>query len=108
MKATVLAIVLGVVVGAGATPVAAQFGPPPPPADPNAPVPTLANGKPDLSGSWQGAGGGQQGSGADMFRRGTPFQTKNCIVWTNQNADWGFMSATRLRYVQPRDKPEPW
>jgi hypothetical protein len=102
-----LALVLGVVVGIGATPVAAQFGPPPP-ADPNAPTPRLANGKPDLSGSWQGAGGGQQGSGGDMFRRCTPFQTKNCMEWTNQSEDWVFMSATRLDQRQPLYKPEFW
>jgi len=100
--------VLGVMAGAWATPVAAQFGPPPPPADPNAPVPKLANGKPDLSGSWQGAGGGQQGSGGDMFRRCTPFQTKNCMEWTNQSEDWVFMSATRLDERQPLYKPEHW
>ena len=104
MKATMFAIVLGLL----ATPVAAQFGAPPPPADPNAPVPKLANGKPDLSGSWQGAGGGQQGSGGDMFRRCTPFQTKNCMEWTNQSEDWVFMSATRLDQRQPLYKPEHW
>ena len=108
MKATMLALVLGVIVGAWATPVAAQFGPPPPPADPNAPMPKLANGKPDLSGSWQAAGGGQQGSGGDMFRRCTPFQSKNCMEWTNQSEDWPFMSATRLDQRQPLYKPEHW
>jgi hypothetical protein len=104
MKATMLAIVLGLL----AAPVAAQFGPPPPPADPNAPTPRLANGKPDLSGSWQGVSGGQQGSGGDMFRRCTPFQTKNCMEWTNQSEDWVFMSATRLDQRQPLYKPEFW
>jgi hypothetical protein len=108
MKATMSAIVLGVVLGLLATPAAAQFGPPPQPADPNAPVPKLANGKPDLSGSWQAAGGGQQGSGGDMFRRCTPFQTKNCMEWTNQSEDWVFMSATRLDQRQPLYKPEHW
>jgi hypothetical protein len=108
MKASMLAIVLGVVVGAWSTPAAAQFGPPPPPADPNAPVPKLANGKPDLSGSWQAVAGGQQGSGGDMFRRCTPFQTKNCMEWTNQSEDWVFMSATRLDQRQPLYKPEHW
>jgi hypothetical protein len=107
MKATMLALVLGAVVGAWATPAAAQFGPPPP-ADPNAPTPRLANGKPDLSGSWQGVSGGQQGSGGDMFRRCTPFQSKNCMEWTNQSEDWPFMSATRLDQRQPLYKPEYW
>ena len=107
MKATMLALVLGVVVGAWVTPAAAQFGPPPP-ADPNAPTPRLANGKPDLSGSWQAVSGGQQGSGGDMFRRCTPFQSKNCMEWTNQSEDWPFMSATRLDQRQPLYKPEYW
>ncbi len=110
MKATMStlsAIVLGVCVGVWATPASAQFGPPPP-ADPNAPTPRLANGKPDLSGSWQAVSGGQQGSGGDMFRRCTPFQTKNCMEWTNQSEDWPFMSATRLDQRQPLYKPEYW
>jgi len=103
MKATLVAIVLGLLV----TPVAAQFGPPPP-ADPNAPTPRLPNGKPDLTGSWQGAGGGLQGSGGNMFRRCTPFQTKECMEWTNQSEDWVFMSATRLDERQPLYRPEHW
>ena len=107
MKATISALVLGVVVTLLATPVAAQFGPPPP-ADPNAPTPRLANGKPDLSGSWQAVSGGQQGSGGNMFRRCTPFQTKNCMEWTNQSEDWPFMSSTRLDQRQPLYKPEYW
>jgi hypothetical protein len=73
-----------------------------------APTPRLANGKPDLTGSWQGAGGGQQGSGGDMFRRCTPFQSKQCMEWTNQSQDWVFMSATRLDQRQPLYKPEHW
>src|SRR5262249_8249561 len=76
----------------------------PAPAQQNAaqaPTPRLANGKPDLTGSWQGAGGGQQGSGGDMFRRCTPFQSKNCMEWTNQSEDWPVMSATRLGQRQP-------
>ena len=103
MKQTLVAIVLGLL----ATPVAAQFGPPPP-ADPNAPTPRLANGKPDLSGSWQGVSGGLQGSGGNMFRRCSPFQSKQCMEWTNQSEDWVFMSATRLDDRQPLYKPEHW
>jgi len=83
----------------------------PAPAQQNAtqaPTPRLASGKPDLTGSWQGAGGGQQGSGGDMFRRCTPFQTKECMEWTNQSADWVFMSASRLDQRQPLYKPEHW
>lgn len=73
-----------------------------------APTPRLANGKPDLTGSWQGAGGGLQGSGGDMFRRCSQFQSKTCMEWTNQSADWVFMSATRLDQRQPLYKPEHW
>ena len=106
MKASMSAVVLGVL-GLLAAPAAAQFGPPPP-ADPNAPTPRLASGKPDLTGSWQRVSGGLQGSGGDMFRRCTPFQTKSCMEWTNQSEDWPFMSATRLDQRQPEYKPEYW
>jgi len=111
MKATISAIVLGL--GLLATPVAAQFGAPPPPADPNAPVPKLANGHPNLTGSWQ-ASGTITGAGVpgvtvgDMFRRCTPFQNKNCMEWTNQSEDWPFMSTSRLGMNQPVYKPEYW
>jgi hypothetical protein len=111
MKATISAIVLGL--SLLATPVAAQFGAPPPPADPNAPVPKLADGHPNLSGSWQ-AGGKITGSGipgltvGGMFRRCTPFQNKNCMEWTNQSEDWPFMSTSRLGMNQPVYKPEYW
>ena len=109
MKTTIVAVVLGLL----ATPVAAQFGAPPPPFDPNAPTPKLASGKPDLTGSWQ-AGGTITGSGipglqvGDMFRRCTPFQSKNCMEWTNQSEDWVFMSTARLGQNQPMYKPEHW
>ena len=76
MKASML-VILGLFINT----VAAQAQRPAP-AQQNAAqalTPRLANGKPDLTGSWQGAGGGQQGSGGDMFRRCTPFQTKNCM-----------------------------
>jgi len=81
--------------------------------DPNAPTPKLPSGKPDLTGSWQ-AGGTITGSGApgvqvgDMFRRCTPFQSKNCMEWTNQSEDWPFMSTARLGMNQPLYKPEYW
>jgi hypothetical protein len=104
MKASMVVIALGLLV----TPLAAQG---PAPAQQNAaqaPTPRLASGKPDLSGSWQGAGGGQQGSGGDMFRRCTPFQSKQCMEWTNQSEDWVFMSASRLDQRQPLYKPEHW
>jgi hypothetical protein len=109
MKATIFAIVLGLF----ATSASAQFGAPPPPADPNAPVPKLANGHPNLTGSWQ-ASGTITGAGVpgvtvgDMFRRCTPFQNKNCMEWTNQSEDWPFMSTSRLGMNQPVYKPEYW
>src|SRR5262249_47535661 len=105
----VVFLVLGLFVNA-ATVVVAQAQRPAPGQQnaASAPTPRLANGKPDLTGSWQGAGGGQQGSGGDMFRRCTPFQTKNCMEWTNQSEDWPFMSATRLDQRQPLYKPEYW
>lgn len=105
MKATTSALALGILLLAA--PAIAQFGPPPP-ADPNAPTPRLSTGKPDLTGSWVRVSGGLQGSGGDMFRRCTPFQTKSCMEWTNQSEDWVFMSSTRLDMNQPLYKPEYW
>jgi len=43
-----------------------------------------------------------------MFRRCTPFQSKNCMEWTNQSEDWVFMSTARLDMRQPMYKPEHW
>ena len=43
-----------------------------------------------------------------MFRRCTPFQSKNCMEWTNQSIDWVFMSTSRLGMNQPMYKPEHW
>ena len=101
MKATMSAVVLGVALGLAA-PVAAQFGPPPP-ADPNAPTPRLANGHPDLTGSWQRVSGGLQGSGGDMFRRCTPFQTKNCMEWAILEAKAeGPEAVAELKYFRER------
>jgi hypothetical protein len=68
---TMMAIVLGLL----ATPAAASSASS---ADPNAPTPKLANGKPDLTGSWQSVAAAS-GSGGNMFRRCTPFQTKECM-----------------------------
>jgi len=106
MKASLVTVILVLFVVAVA--VQAQG---PAPAQQNAaqaPTPKLASGRPDLTGSWQGAGGGQQGSGGDMFRRCTPFQSKECMEWTNQSQDWVFMSASRLDERQPLYKPEHW
>ena len=78
------------------------------PAAAQAPTPRLANGKPDLSGSWRRVAGGAQGSGGGMFRRCTPFQNDNCMEWTNQSADWTFMAASRLDPNVPLYRPEHW
>jgi hypothetical protein len=117
MKASLVVIVLGLLVA----PIAAQGGfgqggrgGGAPQGDPAAaPTPRLANGKPDLTGSWAG-GLSWTGSGApgatvgNMFRRCTPFQNKNCMEWTNQSADWVFMSTARLDMRVPIYKPEHW
>jgi hypothetical protein len=87
----------------------AQFGRGGP--DPNAreaPTPRLANGKPDLTGSWRAVGGGPEGVPGGMFRRCTPFQNENCMEWTNQSADFMFMASTRLDMNKPMYKPEYW
>jgi hypothetical protein len=78
-----------------------------------APTPRLADGKPDLTGSWGGAasltGAGAPGvTVGGMFRRCTPFQSTNCMEWTNQSADWVFMSGMRLDMRVPIYKPEHW
>jgi hypothetical protein len=73
----------------------------------SAPTPRLANGRPDLSGSWRTVSGGLQGSGGGMFRRCSPFQD-NCMEWTNQSADFTFMASSRLDMDQPLYKPEYW
>jgi hypothetical protein len=71
-------------------------------------TPRLANGKPDLTGSWATASGGPRGVPGGMFRRCTPFQTASCMEWTNQSADFAFMAPTRLDPNQPLYKPEYW
>ncbi|MEO8465007.1 MAG: hypothetical protein ABI640_06670 [Gammaproteobacteria bacterium] len=70
-------------------------------------TPRLASGKPDLSGSWGTAGGGQQGVAGGMFRRCTPFQPV-CMEWTNQSQDFVFMAPSRLDPNHPLYKPEYW
>jgi len=80
--------------GGGADPAAAE-------------TPTLPNGKPDLTGSWQPAGGGPQRVAGGMFRRCTRFQV-NCMEWTNQSADFTFMAPSRLEPNRPLYKPEHW
>lgn len=76
-------------------------------APPTTETPRLPNGKPDLTGSWQTASGGQRGVAGGMFRRCSPFQN-NCMEWTNQSADFTFMAPSRLDPNQPLYKPEYW
>jgi hypothetical protein len=68
----------------------------------------LANGKPDLTGSWQQAAGGQRSAPGGMFRRCSPFQTSSCMEWTNQSTDFTFQAPMRLDPNQPLYKPEYW
>jgi hypothetical protein len=104
---TRLVATLGVLLGLIATSAQAQFGGGPDPDAAKAPTPRLANGKPDLTGSWRSVGGGQQGVPGGMFRRCTPFQD-NCMEWTNQSADFVFMAPSRLDMNRPLYKPEYW
>ncbi len=90
-----------------ATSAQAQFGGGPDPDAALAETPRHANGKPDLSGSWRGVGGGPQRVPGGMFRRCSPFQD-NCMEWTNQSADFVFMASSRLDMNQPLYKPEHW
>jgi hypothetical protein len=101
-----LAVVAAFVLGFVATSAYAQFGGgglAPDTTD----TPRLPSGKPDLTGSWQGVGGGQRGVPGGMFRRCTPFQPV-CMEWTNQSQDFTFMAPSRLDPNQPLYKPEYW
>lgn len=70
-------------------------------------TPRLENGRPDLTGSWRGAGGGMESAGGGMFRRCSPFQDE-CMEWTNQSADFVFMAPSRLDMNKPLYRPEHW
>jgi len=72
------------------------------------PTPRLPSGKPDLTGTWQQAAGGQRGAPGGMFRRCSPFQSKSCMEWTNQSNDFVFQHSMRLDPNQPIYKPEHW
>jgi hypothetical protein len=87
----------------------AQFGRGgPDPRAREAETPRLANGKPDLTGSWRAVGGGPEGVPGGMFRRCSPFQTGTCMEWTNQSTDFTFMASSRLDMNKPLYKPEYW
>jgi len=72
-------------------------------------TPRLANGKPDLTGNWNGGAlnpitGGLQGS-----RRCTPTQSKECkIPMDNFWVDYEFISPSRFGPSRPVYKPEFW
>jgi len=106
---TRLAATLGLLLCFAAASSQAQFGGGGPDPDAaRAPTPRLANGKPDMTGSWRTVSGGQQGVPGGMFRRCTPFQNDNCMEWTNQSADFMFMAPSRLDPNHPLYKPEYW
>ena len=111
--ATILAIIGSSLVAQGGARQGGRGGGAPGGDPAAAPTPRLANGKPDLTGSWAGGlsftGAGAPGvTVGGMFRRCTPFQSKNCMEWTNQSEDWPFMSTSRLDMRVPIYKPEHW
>ena len=69
------------------------------------PTPRLADGKPDLTGVWQAAGGPFRLPYG--FRRCSPYQVK-CLDWTNQTEDFEFEAPSRLGPNRPLYKPEHW
>lgn len=83
-------------------------------AQANAPTPRLADGHPDLSGTWGGGGGGgreyevdDKGNATDIFpsRRCAPTQVK-CSEYTNQSYDGEFTA--RREANRPLYRPEYW
>jgi hypothetical protein len=78
----------------------------PPQLTSTAPTPRLANGKPDLSGSWGGTG--------KFFiwrygnRRCAPTQLDGCSPAWNQTVDFEFEAASRFGPNRPLYKPEHW
>jgi hypothetical protein len=78
----------------------------PPVLDSTAPTPRLADGKPDLTGSWRG--------GSKFFiwrygnRRCAPTQLEGCSTQWNQTLDFEFEAASRYGPNRPLYKPEHW
>ena len=78
----------------------------PPVLDSDAPTPRLADGKPDLTGSWR--------SGSKFFiwrygsRRCAPEQLEGCSTQWNQTVDFEFEAASRFGPNRPLYKPENW
>lgn len=78
----------------------------PPMLTSDAPTPRLANGKPDLTGSWR--------SGNKFFiwrygnRRCAPTQLEGCSPQWNQTVDFEFEAASRFGPNRPIYKPEHW
>jgi len=74
--------------------------------DSTAPTPRLADGKPDLTGSWR--------SGSKFFiwrygsRRCAPTQLEGCNTQWNQTIDFEFEAASRFGPNRPIYRPEQW
>jgi hypothetical protein len=80
---------------------------PTPSAASQAPTPRLANGKPDMTGSWQGAGSGPPGGGN---RRCGPTQTRCKVPNDNFVVDYAWISPSRywMGLNGPLYRPEHW
>jgi hypothetical protein len=74
--------------------------------DSTAPTPRLADGKPDLTGSWR--------SGSKFFiwrygnRRCAPTQLEGCSTQWNQTIDFTFEAASRFGPNRPVYRPDQW
>src|SRR5262245_27338531 len=80
---------------------------PAPSAASQVPTPRMANGKPDMTGSWQGAGSGPPGGGN---RRCGPTQTRCKVPNDNFVVDYAWISPSRYWMGQngPVYRPEHW
>jgi hypothetical protein len=78
----------------------------PPVLDSDAPTPRLADGKPDLTGSWNG------NNKFFIFpygnRRCGPTQLEGCSTQWNQTTDFEFEAASRFGPNRPLYRPEHW